>query len=80
MSLNDLQALFDTNNHIKFKLYSLEYIIEKIDNYVQVYAIDYPTRKNQYTSLKETMYNYKVYNEPLIEQLERINLIIKDDE
>jgi len=80
MSLNELQTLFDKNNKIRFKLYSLEYIIEKIDNYVQVYAIDYPTRKNKYSSLKETMNNYKVYNEPLIEQIERINLIKKDDE
>ncbi len=75
MSFNELQAIFDTHNRIKFKLYSLEYIIEKKDNYVEAYAIDYSTRKNQYNSFKEAMNNFKVYNEPLISQLDRITII-----
>lgn len=75
MSLNDLQALFETNNHIKFKLYSLEYIIEKIDNYVQVYAIDYPSRKSKYKTFEELMNNYTVYNEPLITTINNIKII-----
>ena len=62
MSFNELQAIFDTHNRIKFKLYSLE-------------SIDYSTRKNQYNSFKEAMNNFKVYNEPLISQLDRITII-----
>ena len=80
MSFNDLQTIFDTNNKIIFKLYSLDYVIEKRDNIVEAYAIDYSTRKSQYNSFKEAMNNFKVYNEPLINQMERINLIEKDDE
>ena len=79
VSFNDLQTIFDTNNKIRFKLYSLEYLIEKVDNHVQAYAIDYPTRKSQFSSFKEAMNNFKVYNDPLINQMERINLIEKDD-
>jgi len=79
VSFNDLQTIFDTNNKIKFKLYSLEYIIEKVNNVVEAYAIDYSTRKSQYNSFKEAMNNFKVYNEPLINQMERINLIEEDD-
>ena len=75
MSLNDLQTIFDTNNKIRFKLYSLEYLIEKVDNHVQAFAIDYPTRKSQYNSFKEAMNGFKVYNEPLIEQLDRIEIL-----
>lgn len=80
MGFNDLQTIFDTNNKIQFKLYSLEYIIEKVNNVVEAYAIDYSTRKSQYSSFKEAMNNFKVYNEPLINQMERINLIEKGDE
>ena len=69
VSLNDLQTIFDSNNKIRFKLYSLEYVIEKIDNHVQVYAVDYSTRKSQFNSFKEAMNYFKV----------RISLIDKDD-
>lgn len=75
MSFNEMQEIFDTHNKITFKLYSLEYIIEKKDNYVEAYAIDYSSRKNKYNSFKEAMNNFKVYNEPLTEQLDRINII-----
>ena len=75
MTLDYFNNEFEKNNIVKFKLYSLEYIIEKSDNYIQVYAIDYPTRKSKYNSFKEAMNNYKVYNESLIEQLGRIAII-----
>ena len=75
MKLNDLQTFFDSNGKVEFKLYSLEYKIEKVDNYVQVYAVDYSTRKSKYSSFKEAINNYKVYNEPLLEQLDRIVII-----
>lgn len=75
MSFEDIKTDFETNNSFKFKLYSLEYLIEKIDDYVQIYAIDYPTRKNKYKSLKELMKNYTVYNEPLIMILNNIKKI-----
>ena len=80
MSLSELQSIFESNDKIYFKLYSLEYAIEKVSNGVEAYAIDYSTRKNQYSSFKEAMNNFKVYNEPLINQLDRINLINKEDE
>ena len=77
MSFNDLQSMFDTSNKIMFKLYSLEYIIEKKDNYVEAYAIDYSSRKSRYNSFKEAMNEFKVYNEPLSTLLDRITIIDK---
>lgn len=77
MSLNDLQTIFDSNNKIRFKLYSLEYVIEKVGNHVQAYAVDYSTRKSQFKSFKEAMNNFKVYNEPLVEQLNRL-IVVKE--
>ena len=66
MSYESIKNEFESNSRVKFKLYSLEYLIERVDNYVQVYAIDYPARKSKYNSLEELMNNFTVYNEPLI--------------
>ena len=75
MQINELKDHYEKNNKIKFKLYSLEYLIERVDNYVQVYAIDYPTRKSKYFSLDELMNNFTVYNEPLITLIDNIKTI-----
>ncbi len=75
MNYESIKDEFETNNQLKFKLYSLEYLIEKVDNYVQIYAIDYPTRKNKYNSLEELINNYTVYNEPLITLLNNVKKI-----
>ncbi len=75
MSYESMKNEFETNNSIRFKLYSLEYLIEKVDNYIQIYALDYPTRKSKYNSFEELMNNYTVYNETLITILSNIKLI-----
>lgn len=75
MNYESIKDEFETNNQLKFKLYSLEYLIEKVDNYVQIYAIDYPTRKNKYNSFEELINNYTVYNEPLITLLNNVKKI-----
>lgn len=75
MSLKDLQDIFDSNGKIRFKLYSLEYIIEKENDYITAYAIDYSGRKEKYKTFKETMNNYKIYSEALINQIDKIELI-----
>ena len=66
---------FETKGSIKFKLYSLEYLLEKKDDCVQIYAIDYPTRKSKYNSIEELMNNFTVYNEPLITLLNNIKIL-----
>lgn len=75
MKYKDLEDLFNTANELKFKLYSLEYVIKKVDSRVEVYAILYQNRKSNYSSFKEAMNNYKVYNESLIENIDRIQVL-----
>lgn len=70
-----MKSEFETKNKLKFKLYSLEYLIEKVDNCIQIYAIDYPTRKSKYNSFEELINNYTVYNEPLGTVLNNIKII-----
>ena len=72
MSYETMKDEFEKKNVLKFKLYSLEYQIEKDNNFVQIYAIDYPTRKSKYNSFEELLNNFKVYNEPLVTLLNKI--------
>ena len=75
MSYESMRTEFDSSNRLKFKLYSLEYLIEKVDNYVQIYAIDYPTRKSKYNTLEELVNNFTIYNEPLVTILNSAKII-----
>lgn len=75
MRYQELENIFNTSNEIKFKLYSLEYIIRKIDTGVEVFAILYQNRKQTYSSLSDAMNNFTVYNESLIDNIDRIQII-----
>ena len=59
--------------------WALEYTIELIGTDIIAYAKDYPGRKEKFNSFKETMNNFKIYTEPLINQLDSIELIEKDE-
>lgn len=75
MRYQELENIFNTSNEVKFKLYSLEYIIKKVETGVEVYAILYPSRKLTYPTLADAMKNFTVYNESLIENIDRIKII-----
>lgn len=75
MDYNQLCNLFNEKNKLQFKLYSLEYNVELIDNKVVIYAIYYEKDKHYYDSFEDLMNNYNVYNEPLINQLNRIIIL-----
>lgn len=75
MSYESLKTIFEKTNSFKFKLYSLEYLIERVDTYIQIYATDYPTRKSKYASLEELLNNFTIYNEPLNILLDNIKKI-----
>lgn len=75
MKYEDLKKKFEINKKIKFKVYSLEYIIEMIDNDVVIYPKIYPQRKSKYFSFDSVTSYFTVYDEPLIENIDRINII-----
>lgn len=74
MRYQELENIFNSSGELKFKLYSLEYIIKKIDNGVEVYAELYQTRKKVYSSFQEAMKNFTVYNESLVDNIDRIKI------
>ena len=53
MDYNNLKQLFETNQKLHFKLYSLEYIVETSDNRIVIYAILCKER----FSLKKVIYD-----------------------
>ena len=74
MRYQELENIFNSSGELKFKLYSLEYIMKKVDNGVEVYAELYQTRKKVYSSFQEAMNNFTVYNESLVDNIDRIKL------
>ena len=71
MDYNQLSELFSNNKLIHFKLYSLEYNIEEEGSKVVIYANYYEKNKRYFNSFEELMNNFSIYNEPLINQMDR---------
>ena len=74
MNIEKIKSLLQENSEVKFKLYSLEYIIELIDDKYTIYPVLYSNRKYTYNSLKELFNNYQIYNESIINDLDRISI------
>lgn len=75
MVLNELQERYEKNNEVKFKLFSLEYIIQNVDNKVVVYPLLYSNKKNTYSSLDEALNYFTIYNESILDNIDRVILL-----
>lgn len=73
MFLNELKERYEKNNEVRFKMFNLEYIIQKIDNNVIVYPLLYSSRKSVYSNLDDALNYYTIYNESIMDNLDRIN-------
>ncbi len=71
---NLIENILSNNKMIRLKIYTLEYKIEFNDKYI-IYPILYQNRKYSYNSLKELFENYTIYNEPIIQNIDRIKII-----
>ncbi len=77
MNIEKLKNALAKNNKVTFKLYSLEYVIELVDNHVQIYSPTYMNDIRSYSNINELLNNFRVYNETLLEVDERI--VVYDD-
>lgn len=75
MILDELKERYENNNVVNFKLFSLEYIIQKQDNNVVVYPLLYSNRKNIYSTLDEALSNFTIYNENILDNIDRVVLL-----
>lgn len=72
MNIEKIKHLLAKNNRVIFKLYSLEYTIEIVDNQVRIYSLTYPDNIKFYSTLEELVNNFRVYNESLFDVEDRI--------
>lgn len=71
---NLIENILSNNKMIRLRIYTLEYKIELNDKYI-IYPILYQNRKYSYNSLKELFENYMIYNEPIIQNIDKIRII-----
>ena len=72
MNIEKLKDKLTKSNKVLFKLYSLEYVIELVDNHVQIYSPTYLNDIRKYNNINELLNNFRVYNETLLESDGRI--------
>lgn len=72
MTIEKIKNRLAKDNKVVFKLYSLEYIIEIINNNIQIYPLSYPTDIKIYNTLEDLLNNFRVYNESLVDAEDRI--------
>lgn len=70
-----LETNINENKFVKLEIYSLEYVIELKDGKYIIYAELYKNRKSEYKSLKELFNSYMIYNEPIIQSIDKIKII-----
>ena len=76
MNIDVIKERLNTNNQVKFKLYSLDYLIEKVDDRYVIYAVLYPNKKNSYSTIEQLLDNYTIFNENIRDNEPRIQNII----
>ena len=72
MNIEKIKDKLAKNNKVMFKLYSLEYVIELVDNHVQIYSPTYLNDIRKYNNINEFLNNFRIYNETLLESENRI--------
>lgn len=76
MSITEIRESVEKNSCISFKLFSLIYVIEKIDNqYYSIYATSMPNSKRYYRSLDELLTKYRIFGDNIITNEDRIRKI-----
>ena len=75
MTYETLLKKFNDKKVLKFNLYNINYMIEQKSNYVDIRASYYEKRLHKFKSFEDLMENYTVYNEPLLNQMDRIIII-----
>ncbi|MBQ4584508.1 MAG: hypothetical protein IJA94_06440 [Bacilli bacterium] len=65
MNIETMKTIFNQNGVVRFKMYGLDYTVEKVENGVVIYADLYNNKKNVYENLDDVLSNYYIYNESI---------------
>ena len=70
-----IEQILNEKGIVQIKIYSLEYTIELIENKYVIYANYYKESKKTYNNLKELLSEYKIYNESIIDNINKVKII-----
>lgn len=73
--IEKIEQIINEKAVVKIKLYSLIYSIEFINNRYIIYADYYEKNKKEYNSLFELLNEFEIYNESILENIERVILL-----
>jgi len=76
MNVEKLKSILLEKNKVNFKLYSLDYVIEKTENYIILFSPTYPKDVRKYNNIDELLNDFTVYNQTLFEIDDKV--IIKE--
>lgn len=74
ISTKYFKSIFNEKGIIKFKLFSVFYTIENINDEI-IISSSISNQKMNYKTIDEALKDYKIYNESLKDNLENINII-----
>ncbi|MBQ2947211.1 MAG: hypothetical protein IJE04_05160 [Bacilli bacterium] len=71
-NISTLENLYNQNGSVEFKLYSLDYKIEKTETGCTICAIEYSNQKNHYPDLNYLLDNHYIFGESIRANAHRI--------
>ncbi|MBE5805984.1 MAG: hypothetical protein E7313_04650 [Clostridiales bacterium] len=72
MNIKKLKSVFEEKGMVKFKLYGLEYTIQKVDDGVVIFADLYDSKKEKYDDVDLLLKQHYIYGENIEDNEERI--------
>ena len=75
MKFNDLENKLNVSPMLKFRLYSLTYVIKRDKDAYIIYSENYEEAKKTYYSLKKLVNDYMIYNENIKSNLDKIDIV-----
>ena len=70
--IETLKQKLNEDGEINFKLYSLTYVIKKIDNQFVIYPKLYEYKKNYFNNIDTLLDNYLIFNENIRDNEDKI--------
>ena len=76
MIIEQIRTIIENNNIVSFKLYSLNYIVEKLNNNIYViYSTTSPKTKRYFDSFDDLITKYRIFGENISSNESRIKNI-----
>ena len=76
MNVDQIKNILTAEQKVKFKLYSLEYVVEIIDGKTVIYTQLYPSKKDTFNNIDELLEQYLIFGENIKENDNRIQNIV----